>query len=91
MKIGAKIAHFGMTPGRMKSSRTMTRMKPTSSSSGGMAARSSRSASADGDHAGHVGVVEVGDELGDHQQHQHQPAEAGEGFGDRRDDVVAAL
>ena len=89
MKIGAKIAHFGTTAGDDEVSRTITRMN-REQRSGGTAARSSRLGKRHGRDLRHVGVVEVGDELGDHQQHQHQPAQAGERFGDRRDDVVGA-
>ncbi len=44
-----------------------------------------------GDDAGQVGVVEVGDELADHQQHEDQTAQAGKGLDHCGDYVVGAL
>ena len=56
-----------------------------------MAARSSSSASATAMTLRQVRVVEVGQELGNHQEHQHQSTQAAEGLGDGRDDVVATV
>ena len=55
-----------------------------------MPAVSSHSASAMARTLGQVAVIEVGDELADHQQHEDQAGEPGEGLRHRRDDVVAA-
>ena len=45
MKIGAMIAHFGITPGMIMSITTTSRMKPTSNGSAPMSAFPSWSAS----------------------------------------------
>ena len=39
-------------------------------------------------HVGQLAVVEDGDELADHQQHEHETRESREGLGHGRDDVV---
>ena len=39
---------------------------------------------------GQVGVVEVGDELADHQEHEDQAGQPGEGLGDTGNDISAA-
>ena len=90
MKIGAKMAHLGMSPGMMMSSSRMTTIIPISSGSAPMPGRLEQLRERDREHAGQVAVVEVGDELADHQQHEDEPGEAGERLRDRRDDVVGA-
>ena len=90
MKIGAMIAHFGITPGMMMSITNTSRMKPTSSGSAPMSACPSGRPASWPAIARHVGVVEVRDELRDQQHQEDQPAEAVEGLDDRVDDVRAA-
>ena len=53
-KTGAKIAHFGMTPGMIMSSRTITRMKPMSSGSAPMSALLEQVGQLDGGDRGDV-------------------------------------
>ena len=55
MKIGAKIAHFGTSPGMMKSSSTITRIIPISSGRAPMPGRLEQLREPDREHARQVG------------------------------------
>ncbi len=45
----------------------------------------------DGGHSRHVGVIEVGDELGNHQEHEDQATERVERLGYGGDDIIGTL
>ena len=83
MKTGAKIAHFGITPGMMKSRRRMTMMNTDQERERGECRHlSKRSAMAlPPPPRGRDAEIEIGNELGDHQEHEDEAREAGEGLG----------
>ena len=67
----------------MMSRSAITRISPISSGIAPIPACSRNSASVIGEHVRDAAEVKERDELRDHQQHEHEPAEAGEGLGDR--------
>ena len=84
MKIGAKIAHLGMTPGMMMSSSAVTSTNPTISGIGAETRRLERVGEVDREHRRDVRVIEEGDELGDDQEQEDQPGQPGVGLHDAR-------
>ncbi len=72
MNTGAKMAHFGTTPGMIRLSRKITMINPTNSGSAPALACSSAWAVFTAS-ARICGVV--GDELGNHQKHEDQAAQ----------------
>ena len=78
---------LGDDPGMIRSITTTSRMKPISSGSAPMLARLQPVGQLGRGDVGHVGVVEVRDELGDQQHQEDEAAEPVERLGDRVDDV----
>ena len=82
---------LGDRRGMIRSTITVTRMKPISSQTAPMFMCSSTSPSFTAAHLGHVAEVEVGDELRDQQEQEEQARQPGPRLGDRGDHLVAAL
>ena len=78
MKIGARSAHFAMAAGMIRSTMIVTRINPISSQIAADVRALELVGELDREDLGDVGVVEVGDELGDQQEQEEQAAEPGD-------------
>ena len=72
MNTGAKMAHFGTTPGRMKSRMHDHQDEADQQGETADVGRLEQIGHLDRGDPGMLRVVEVGDELADHQEHEDQ-------------------